>query len=119
MPNPENVEPHKFKPGQSGNPNGRPKGAVSLVKMIREKLVEVPPGQKKSYAEGLIDATLRDAIQKDGQSRKLCWEYVDGKAISRIAGAEGGPLQVEVEVTDEQSRNFARVALDAAAEDES
>jgi len=24
MPKPENIEPHKFKKGQSGNPNGRP-----------------------------------------------------------------------------------------------
>jgi hypothetical protein len=29
MPMPENVKPYEFKPGQSGNPNGRPKGARS------------------------------------------------------------------------------------------
>lgn len=26
MPKPENIEPYKYKKGQSGNPNGRPKG---------------------------------------------------------------------------------------------
>lgn len=31
MPRPENVKPHEFKPGQSGNPNGRPKKFVTTV----------------------------------------------------------------------------------------
>jgi len=28
--NPENVIPHKFKKGESGNPNGRPKGDIVI-----------------------------------------------------------------------------------------
>lgn len=39
MPNPENVIPHQFKPGQSGNPKGRPKSRVpeQLVKIFGSK----------------------------------------------------------------------------------
>ncbi len=37
MPKPENIEPHKFKKGQTGNPNGRPKGLIASVNQQLEK----------------------------------------------------------------------------------
>ncbi len=46
MPNPENIEQHKFKPGQSGNPKGRPKNRVPGV------LAKVMPKTKaKKFAQ--------------------------------------------------------------------
>lgn len=36
MANPENIVPYQFKPGESGNPSGRPKGSKSLATIIRE-----------------------------------------------------------------------------------
>jgi len=38
MPKPENIEPHKFPKGQSGNPKGRPKGARNRATIVREWL---------------------------------------------------------------------------------
>lgn len=38
MPNPENIEQHSFKKGQSGNPNGRPKGAKNRSTIARKWL---------------------------------------------------------------------------------
>ena len=99
--NVDNLKP--FQPGQSGNPAGKPKGTLSLTALLRKKLNEVPPGEeRKTRGDLLVEATIRDAENGDGQSRKLCWEYIDGKAVSRIAGADGGPLQVEV--TDARER---------------
>jgi hypothetical protein len=41
MPNPENILPHKFKPGESGNPEGRPRKFVSLLKEQGYKMAEI------------------------------------------------------------------------------
>ena len=38
MPNPENVEKHKFEKGESGNPNGRPKGSKNRSTIARQWL---------------------------------------------------------------------------------
>lgn len=35
MPKPENIEPHKFNKGTTGNPNGRPKGVKNRSTIAR------------------------------------------------------------------------------------
>ena len=36
----ENLKPYQFKPGQTGNPNGRPKGTKSLTNQLKAALQE-------------------------------------------------------------------------------
>ena len=84
---------HLFKPGQSGNPNGRPKGTFSIVGMIKEKLQEKPEGQKETYAQLLVKKYMHKALVEG--DRKILTDLVDridGKAIQRLAG-EDGPLE--------------------------
>lgn len=69
-----------FAPGRSGNPRGRPPGAVSLAARLQAMLAECPPGvDEATWAEALVAATLRDAVQNDGPSRRLVWELIEGK----------------------------------------
>jgi len=77
---PEVLEKNKWKKGQSGNPNGRPKGSgLSLATLLKRKLEDVPEGAKKTYAELLIDRILQMAIQdKNDQQIKNILQYIEG-----------------------------------------
>lgn len=70
----------RFKPGQSGNPKGRPEGSFSLTRMLREKLQEIPEGENKlTYADLLVRKTLAKAI-KDGDVSMIryCYDRLEG-----------------------------------------
>ena len=57
MPNPENIEPHKFKKGQSGNPKGRPK-LPDISEALKKVLNEEKDGIKA------LDAVLKSLRNK-------------------------------------------------------
>lgn len=62
---------HRFKPGQSGNPNGRPKSAKSLNTIVREVMLEKVPvrtgstERRVSRAEALVMKQLELASKGD------------------------------------------------------
>lgn len=97
----------QFKKGESGNPNGRPVGSVS-VKAELQKLVNIilkgefnhlsgetedmPVGRK--VALNLLDKALADA---DLNAIGKVLEHLDGKPAQAInlGGQEDNPVQVE------------------------
>jgi len=76
MANEQNLKP--YKKGESGNPAGKPKGAVNLTTKMREALDRIHEGSQTQYDDILIQSILRDAIKTDGQSRKLVMQYMEG-----------------------------------------
>lgn len=59
------LRPWQYKPGQSGNPNGLPKGYKTLKKYAQDKLATMSDEEKERFLEGLD----KDKI----------WEMAEGK----------------------------------------
>jgi hypothetical protein len=90
----------KFAPGFSGNPDGRPK--FSVVSILKERLAEVPEGQKRSRAEQLVDEILNKALlDKDTLTMRDILDRVDGKPKQAIVGGDEDdpPINASLVVT--------------------
>lgn len=110
--NPEN----KWKPGQSGNPKGRPKKVFNFLKEIDDRLMEVDPKDEKGRTFGAIAADQFVYQLKMGSIRG--WnEYLDrkhGKPPQQIAVAD-----LRTETREQLMMNIlesARMALDDETE---
>lgn len=72
-------EDTQFKPGQSGNPAGRPKGSKNFTTKVREALEKISKNDGCTYEEALIKSIIAKAIiDGDTRSQKLIWNYLDG-----------------------------------------
>jgi len=104
----------RFKPGQSGNPRGRPKGAKGLNTIVRETLggklaVRTSEGTKKiSKIEAVLQKTLEKALKGDARAQ---FELMK---LWRVAVPDAaGP---DEDLTAEQSLSSADLAILAAFE---
>jgi hypothetical protein len=80
-----NLKP--IQPGESRNPNGRPKG-TSITHKMRE-IVEKDDG---AVADALVRAAVKAAMKGDFRFWQEILNRVDGKVADRIAGHDGGEL---------------------------
>lgn len=71
-----NNRPWLFKPGQSGNPGGRPKGSKSLKTFVQEMIRDMSDEEKLEYLGGL--------------DKKVIWEMGEGKPESKSDITSGG-----------------------------
>ena len=70
------IKPWQWKPGQSGNPGGRPKGIVSAA--LLEQLLRKAPKGGKSELQAIVEAIV--ATAKKGNAKAFCAirDTVDG-----------------------------------------
>jgi hypothetical protein len=97
MPNPENIEPHKFPKGKSGNPAGRKPGSRNLSTVLREMLEEEIPvkledGSKvgKPFKEVIIRKLLKGAADGDVRAINAVFDRTEGKPQQSIDLTTGG-----------------------------
>lgn len=75
-----NLKP--FKPGQSGNPNGRPRKLPQIDKLIAEILGEDESGS--SEAQLILSALVKRAKKGDTRAAEIILERAYGKAKQPI-----------------------------------
>jgi len=92
MPNPQNIEKHKFEKGESGNPNGRPKGARNRSTIVRQWLdVEqklknpITGSEEQMNQEDLMTlAQIKKAREGDTQAYKALLDSAYGSPDTNI-----------------------------------
>lgn len=67
--------PWLFKPGQSGNPKGRPKGSKNLKSFAKEYLMSLSDKEKMEFMKGMDKKVIWEmAEDKPGQGVNLSGE---------------------------------------------
>lgn len=69
--------PGSFKPGQSGNPNGRPKKGYSITEWFQEMF-----NSKPEVKDAIGKSIIKKALEGDITAQKLVWNYMDGLPMS-------------------------------------
>lgn len=79
-----------FKPGQIGNPKGRPKKGNTIADMMNVYLngKELNPktGQRMTRKEILVRAMVASAMKGNSSSMRLIWERMDGMLTPEMKG---------------------------------
>jgi hypothetical protein len=102
----------RIKKGEVKNPNGRPKGALSLTNQVKEILREVGEMKdskgkkiKMTKAKMLAISIITRAIKGNDNMSKLVWNYLDGMPTQDITGK----FDVDVSpYTDDQLKTIAK-----------
>jgi len=75
--NPQNLMP-PWKPGQSGNPNGRPVGSVSLVERLKAYLRRHP-----EEVENIVKTLVKEGKMGNMVATKEMLDRIDGRVVER------------------------------------
>lgn len=78
-----------WKPGQSGNPGGRPSAGMSWAELIIKIVEEQVPGKEMTWKEAVVRAAIHHAIKGNAAILKELWQR-----------SEPQPLELNVKHTD-------------------
>jgi hypothetical protein len=82
----ENLKKGGWKPGQSGNPKGRPRNTKYITELAREKLSQpCPYAPGKNWAEYLVERWFGQAVESAGYFKELM-DRLEGKVTQPISG---------------------------------
>ena len=102
--NEHNLTP--FKPGQSGNPAGKPKGVRNRKTIVKEALECILDGSDQQVVDAITAAAIAKAMTGDIPAFNSLLDSAYGKLTDKqeISGPDGGPIHV----TDTDEEILAR-----------
>jgi len=82
----------QFKPGQSGNPDGRPKKGYSITEWFQSMLASSP-----EVKDAIGKSIVKKAVDGDVGAQKLVWSYMDGMPVNTLVGKDGEAIRIIIE----------------------
>ena len=111
---PEEAKPFMWKPGESGNPGGRPRRkplSDAYAALLNEPVPEAEAAKLKlkpgaTYADIIAMSLMREAIKGKVPAASEMADRIEGRAIQtqEISGPAGGPLEVSLAASISQAR---------------
>jgi hypothetical protein len=100
MANNRNLKP--WKPGQSGNPGGRPK-RQPLTEAFLELMDQPYPQDRngRTYAEAIVRTLATKAARGDVRAAQLVMERIEGRVPIAALAESSGPVGLTIEMIDE------------------
>lgn len=81
---PGNKIGNRFKKGETGNPNGRPK-LTRLTDALRQQLAETSPdATEETQAEAIARTLIREAISGNVQAAREIADRTEGKPMQKV-----------------------------------
>lgn len=89
-----------WKPGQSGNPNGRPKGSKNKLTLLKEMVLQNAETMVLEDFEKIVAATLKLAKEGDSTCLKIIWDRIipSKRAVDERGDGKEDKLNISISI---------------------